>query len=135
MIDRNSHHDEGLKEMLKNPVYEGKTILRNMLPVKQSAVILDFAMPILDKIDMSNKSLLGRTLNIAIEVWNYCITIDKACRLELVENKHLYKLALSDSIRLKLASRISKKDYYGLLKRKEELCSDNLYDIGRRVLL
>ena len=40
----------------------------HMLPVKQSAVILDFAMPILDKIDMSNKSLLERTLNIAIEV-------------------------------------------------------------------
>ena len=58
MIDRNSHLDEGLKEMLKNPVYEGKTILKNMLPVKQSAVILDFALPILDKIDMSNKSLL-----------------------------------------------------------------------------
>ena len=49
--------------------------------------------------------------------------------MELVENKRMQKMALSDSIRKKLASRISRNDYYGLLKRKEELYPDNLYFI------
>jgi hypothetical protein len=129
MIDKNSRLDEGLKEMLKNPVFEGKTIVKNMLPVKQSTVILDFAKPILDKIDMSNKSLLERKIKSAVEVWNSFIVIEKASETMLGENKHLQKLALAGSMQVKLVSRISRKDYYTLLKRKEELYPDNQHYI------
>ena len=129
MSDQNSNGYEGLKKMLRNPVYAGKTILKDMLPVKQSTVILDFAKPLLEKINMSDKPILEKTINTAVEVWNYCIVIDRACNSSPVENKRLQKMAFAAAIRAKLTSRISEKNYYMLLKRKEEIYPNNHYFI------
>jgi hypothetical protein len=127
MFGKDSSNYEGIKKMLENPVYAGKLVMKDMLPVKQSTVILDFAKPLLDKIDMSNKKVLERTIGIAIDVWNYCIVINKACDDSQADNKRMYKLALTGTIKQKHSIRIS--DYYMMIERKEELYPDNQYFI------
>ena len=52
MSGKDSNNYEGIKKMLENPVYAGKFVMKDMLPVKQSTVILDFAKPLLNKIDI-----------------------------------------------------------------------------------
>ena len=129
MPSKNSSGYKGIVEMLKNPVYAGKIVQQDMLPVKQSTVILDFAKPLLDKIDMSNKTVLEKTIKAAIEVWNYCIVIEKACSNSQDNNKRMYKLALAGAIKQKNSIRIGEKDYYRLIDRKDELYPDNKYFI------
>ena len=129
MFGKDSNNYEGIKKMLENPVYAGKIVMKDMLPVKQSTVILDFAKPLLVKIDMSNKNVLERTIGIAIDVWNYCIVINKACDDSQTDNKRMYKLALAGTIKQKYSIRISDKNYYKMIERKEELYPDNQYFI------
>jgi hypothetical protein len=129
MFNNNSSGYEGIKKMLNNPLFAGKTVLKDMLPVKQSTVILDFAKPLLDKIDMSNKSVLEKTVKKAVEVWNSCIVVDRACRDYDEYSKRLFKLSLGEMSRQKLPVRIGKKDYCMLVERKDELYPDNQYFI------
>jgi hypothetical protein len=69
--------DKGIDNLSKIGALEGKTILKDALPQKMSEALLDFAMPLLDTIDITNKRALDSTLRIAVVVWNYSIVKDK----------------------------------------------------------
>jgi len=130
MFHRTPSKSIGINEMLKKPEFARKTILKDMLPVKQSTVILDFAKPLLDKIDMSNKAVLEKTIKTAIEAWNFFITADRAAAAASpTDKKRLQKMAFVGVARQKLSYPINEKDYRRLFERKEELYPDNHYFI------
>ena len=59
MGNKNKWLDAGIERMTKKPAYAkaNTTILKNALPEKMSAVLLNFAKPLLDEIDINwNKS-------------------------------------------------------------------------------
>ena len=119
--------NEGIKSILKDPRFADKIILKDMLPVKMSTVIMDFAKPLLGKIDLTNKSVVKKTIQTAIEVWNYSIVIDKACIEAGAADNMIYRKALAGIAKTKLTSRINMTDYLGLLDRKKTLYPDNRY--------
>ena len=47
--------------------------LKNALPQKMSEVLLDFAAPLLDAIDKSDKAVLESTIKTATFMWNYAV--------------------------------------------------------------
>ena len=47
--------------------------LKNALPQKMSEVLLDFAAPLLDAIDKSDKVVLESTIKTATFMWNYAV--------------------------------------------------------------
>ena len=49
--------------------------MKNALPQKMSEVLLDFAAPLLDTIDMRDKAVLEPTIQIAIFIWNYAVIV------------------------------------------------------------
>ena len=114
----------------KNPIYAGKYIMKDMLPVKMSAVILDFARPLFDKTDLTNKRAAEKTVQKAVEIWNNFIVIEKVSAKAGERWKRMYKSALAERIRTQsLSFRINKADFYELLKRKETLYPENKYFI------
>lgn len=120
---------DGIERIIQDPRFAGKFILKDMLPIKMSAVILDFAEPLLDKIDLSNKRVTEKTIQKAIEIWNYTIVIDRACVEAGAVDNRLYRLAMAGTVKQRLSFRISKTDYYELLERKEALYPDNNFFI------
>ena len=67
--------DMGTEEILKKPEYTGKKfqVIKNALPLKMSGVLLDFAAPLLDAIDMRDRTILESTIKAAVIIWNYAI--------------------------------------------------------------
>jgi hypothetical protein len=49
------------------------TIMKNALPQKMSEVLLDFAKPLLESIDMSDERVLEPALQMAVFIWNYAV--------------------------------------------------------------
>ena len=129
MPNRSQSTGGGIERILQDPKYAGKFILKDMLPVKMSAVILDFAKPLLDKIDLTNKSVTEKTIQKAIEIWNYLIVIDMSYAESGVENRRMYILGMAGVAKQKFSSRISRKDYFELVERKEALYPDNYFFI------
>ena len=114
MPEKGSSNHNGIKsihKMLENPIYANKLILKDMLPVKQSTVILDFAKPLLDKIDASKKVVLEKTLGTAIAVWNSCIVVNRACNNVQEDGRRLYKIALTAMGWRNLSGEIKENDY------------------------
>ena len=75
MIDFKSWLDKGTEKILSKPEYANKkfAIMKNALPQKMSEVLLDFAAPLLDTINMSDKAVLESTIQTAVFIWNYAI--------------------------------------------------------------
>ena len=121
--DKSSNGD-GIKKIIQDPKFAGKLILKDMLPIKMSTVLLDFAKPLLDKTDFSNKRAAEKTIQKAVEVWNYSIVLDRVCANSGAEENRLYRLAMAAMIKNKLSFRISQSDYKSLLERKESLYPD-----------
>ena len=104
--------------------------MKDMLPVKMSAVILDFAKPLFDKTDLTNKRAAEKTVQKAVEIWNNFIVIEKVCAEVSEACRRMYKSTLAESVRTqRLSFRINKADFYELLKRKETLYPENKYFI------
>ena len=129
MSDKRQNDNAGLEEIIKkNPIYAGKYIMKNMLPVKMSAVILDFAKPLLDKTDLTNKSAAEKTVKKAVEIWNNFIVMEKVSADAGEAWGKMFKSVLAESVRTqRLSFRINKADFYELLKRKETLYPENKY--------
>jgi len=125
MSNKRQGIDEGIEKILQDPKFAGKIILKDMLPIKTSTVILDFAKPLLDKIDCSNKKATETTIKKAIEIWNHIIAIDKACIKDGQAGNKMYRSAVAEAGRQNLSFRISRKAYFELLDRKEALYPDN----------
>ena len=54
MKKMNKSINEGIEKIIQDPMFAGKTIIKDMLPFKMSTVILDFAEPLLKKFDLCN---------------------------------------------------------------------------------
>ena len=67
--------DKGTEKILGKPEYANKKfkIMNNALPQKMSEVLLDFAAPLLDAIDKSDKVVLESTIKMATFMWNYAV--------------------------------------------------------------
>ena len=78
MSKKNKWLDAGIERMTEKPAYSkaNTTILKNALPEKMSAVLLDFAKPLLDEIDLTDDVVLKSTIMMAMTIWNYSIVID-----------------------------------------------------------
>jgi hypothetical protein len=67
--------DNGIDSLAKsNPALNGKVIVKNARPQKMSEILLDFAKPILDDIDITDTLVLRPALKIAIVAWNHLVT-------------------------------------------------------------
>ena len=113
--------------MASKPEYAGKTILKNALPQKMSGVLLDFAKPLLDGIDMSDQFVLESALRMAVTVWNYSVAVDKpsgglADRL----NKKSMEVMVAKAFSGNIGENVLKT----LLDRKKALYPDNMYGIA-----
>jgi len=131
MSDKKQSENAGIEEIIrKNPIYSGKYIMKDMLPVKMSAVILDFAKPLFDKTDLTNKSAAERAVKKAVEIWNNFVVLDKASADAGESWKRMYRLGLAEIVRTKrLSFRINRTDFYKLFDRKEALYPENKYFI------
>ena len=71
--------DAGISNMLKKPAYAkaNTTILKNMLPQKMSAALLDIAKPLLEVINLSDERVTRSAIMVAVAIWNYSIITDK----------------------------------------------------------
>ncbi len=78
MAKKKTWLDKGIDSLSKRGLLEGKTILKNSLPKKMSEVLLDFAKPLLDGIDTSDKRTLDAALKVAVTVWNYAVMSGKS---------------------------------------------------------
>jgi hypothetical protein len=77
MAKKKTRLDKGIELLSKSGSLDGKTILKNALPQKMSEVLLNFAAPLLDEIDVSDEKVLCATLKMATIVWNYAVAKDK----------------------------------------------------------
>jgi hypothetical protein len=69
--------DKGIDSLAADHAYDGKIIVKNMLPQKMSEVLLDFAHPLLDAVSPFDEDMFRAVLRIAIIIWNYSILKDK----------------------------------------------------------
>ena len=75
MLKFRSWLDNGTDKILRKPEYANKEpkIIKNALPQKMSEVLLDFAAPLLESIDMSDRFVLKSAIQTDIFIWNYSI--------------------------------------------------------------
>jgi len=67
--------DKGTEKILKKPEYANKklNLVQNGLPYKMSEVLLDFALPLTEYIDKSDRRAFRSAIQTAIYIWNYAI--------------------------------------------------------------
>lgn len=126
MLNKKSWFDEAVARITARPEYAGKTILKNALPNKMSETLLDFAKPLLDEIDMSDRLALDSALRMAVTVWNYSVLKDKPSQ-SIVSRKE--RDSLEPMITKTFGGAIGESVLKTLLNRKETLYPDNLHGI------
>ena len=131
MDDKNKWLDAGIENMLKNPAYANAntTILKNMLPQKMSAALLDFAKPLLDALDLSDETVTKSAIMVAVAIWNYSIINDENAPSKPVIGG-LHKKTITATIVKAFRGHIGKRVFADLLSRKKSLYPDNHKIIG-----
>jgi hypothetical protein len=131
MDDKNKWLDAGIENMLKNPAYakSNTTILKNMLPQKMSAVLLDFAKPLLDAIDLSDETTLRSAIMVAVTIWNYTILNDENAQPKPLMDG-LDKETIIATIEKAFRGYVGGRIFADLLGRKKSLYPDNYRIIG-----
>ena len=131
MDDKNKWLDAGIENILKKPAYSksSATILKNMLPEKMSAVLLDFSKPLLDVIDLSDEAVLNSTVMVAVTIWNYSILNDKNAQPKPLMDE-LDKETIIATIEKAFYGYVGGRILADLLSRKKSLYSDNYRIIG-----
>jgi len=127
-VDMREHRtwlDKGTDKILKKPEYANKNfkMVKNALPQKMSEILLDFAAPFLESIDMSNRIALKSAVKMAVFIWNYSI-IDSGCQPKNIDDSTVNSV-----------KQLVKKQLYNdpigrvvittLLERKKVLYPDN----------
>ena len=131
MSNKNKKLDDGLERMLKNPAYANSnmTIIKNALPQKMSAVLLDFARPLLDMIDLSDQTATKSAIMVAVGIWNYSIINDKRAPKRPLTDK-LDKKMIKSMTEQAFQDSIGEWVFNELLTRKKTLYPDNYRIIG-----
>lgn len=114
--------DDAVERIASRPEYSGKTILKSALPNKMSETLLDFAKPLLDGIDMTDRLALDSALRMAVTVWNYSILMDKPSQ-GLAGS--LEKESFEGMITKAFSGVIGESVLKTLLNRKQTLYPDN----------
>ena len=131
MDNKNKWLDAGINNILKKPVYEkaNTTILKNMLPQKLSAVLLDFAKPLLDITDLSDETATKSAVMVAVTIWNYSIINDENAPPNTMING-LDKNLITSTIENAFNGYIGERVFTDLLNRKKSLYPENHRIIG-----
>ena len=119
--------DNAVERIASKPEYAGKTILKNALPQKMSGVLLDFAKPLLDGIDMSDRLALESAIRMAATVWNYSVVMDKPTG---GLTGRINKKSLEARVAKAFSGNIGQSVLKTLLDRKKALYPDNLHGIA-----
>jgi len=129
--DKNKWLDAGIESILKNPAYSkaSTTILKNMLPQKMSAVLLDYAKPLLDVIDLADEAALKSTIMVAVTIWNYSILNDENAQPK-PSMDGLDKETIIAAIERAFHGYVGGRIFNDLLSRKKSLYPDNYRIIG-----
>ena len=131
MAGKNKWLDAGIERMLKKPAYaeSNMTILKNALPQKMSAVLLDFAKPLLDITDLSDKAATRSAVMVAISIWNYSIINDENAPSNIVKDSLDKKMIISMTEKA-FRGYIVERIFADLLERKKSLYPENYRIIG-----
>ena len=131
MDSKNKWLDAGIEKMLKNPAYAkaNTTVLKNMLPQKMSAVLLDFAKPLLDMIDLSDETATRSAVMVAVSIWNYSIINNKNVPTKPILDG-LDKKTIIATVEKAFRGHIGERILTDLLSRKKSLYPDNNRLIG-----
>jgi hypothetical protein len=126
MTEKKTWRDKGIDSLAANPVFDGKIIVKNILPQKMSEVLLDFAKPLLDETDPFKKGAFQAILKTAILVWNYSIMKDNP---ESFSKGDLTREQLDAMIALVFSAPVGKEVLRFYLERKKSLYPDNKHCI------
>jgi hypothetical protein len=113
---------ESLKNIMQDPLYAGKTVVKNALPKKMSTVLLDFAKPLLDDVVYDNYAIES-AIQLAIIVWNYLIISSDKYPSKLADIP--LKKMLEKTITIAFSDEIGKKVFAHLMNRKKSLYAEN----------
>ena len=119
--------DNAVERIASKPEYAGKTILKNTLPQKMSGILLDFAKPLLDAIDMSDRLALESAIKMAATVWNYSVVIDKPSG---GFTGGLNKKSMESMVAKAFSGNIGESVLMALLERKKALYPDIRHGIA-----
>ena len=119
--------DNAVERIASKPEYKGKTILKNTLPQKMSEVLLDFAKPLLDGIDMSDRLALESVIKMAATVWNYSIVMGKPSGGII---SRLHKKSIEAMVAKAFSGNIGECVLKTLLDRKKALYPDNKHAVA-----
>ena len=130
MYNKNKWLDAGIERMMKNPSYKkaNTTILKNALPEKMSAVLLDFAKPLLDEVDLTDDAVLKSTIMMAMTIWNYSIVIDGKAPKGIFDAE--MQTSIKAAVKNACQGPIGERVLLELLNRKKALYPDNYRIIG-----
>jgi len=130
MSKKNKWLDAGIERMTEKPAYSkaNTTILKNALPEKMSAVLLDFAKPLLDEIDLTDDVVLKSTIMMAMTIWNYSIVIDGKAPKGIVDKS--LQSSIKEAVKNACQGPIGERVMLELLNRKKALYPENYKIIG-----
>ena len=130
MNKKNKWLDAGIERITNNPAYTNAntTILKNALPEKMSSVLLDFAKPLLDEIDLNDCSVLKSTIMMAMTIWNYSIVIDGKAPKGIIDTA--LQTSIKAAVKNACQGPIGERVLFELLNRKKVLYPKNYKIIG-----
>ena len=122
--------DAGIDRMSKKPAYSNTstTILKNALPEKMSAVLLDYAKPLLDEVDLTDDVVLKSTIMMAMIIWNYSIVIDGKAPKGIVDIS--LQSSIKEAVKNACQGPLGERVMLELLNRKKALYPENYKIIG-----
>jgi len=93
-----------------------------------SAILLDFAKPMLDEVDLTDEVVLKSTIMMAMTIWNYSIVIDGNAPKGIVDKS--LQSSIKAAVRNACQGSIGEIVLLELLNRKKVLYPDNYKIIG-----
>ena len=117
--------DKGTDKILNKPEYANKKfkIVKNALPKKMSEVLLDFAAPLLESIDMSDRLAIKSAIQMAVFIWNYSV-IESGCQPDRLSGTTVKSVKQLVEKRFR-SDPIGRVVLDTLLERKKTLYSEN----------
>jgi len=130
MENKNKWLDAGIERMTKKPSYAkaNTTILKNALPEKMSAMLLNFAKPLLDEVDLTDDVVTKSTIMMAVTIWNYSVLIDGKAPRGMVDKA--LQTSIKAAVKNACQGPIGERVLLELLNRKKALYPDNYKIIG-----
>lgn len=125
MPEYKSWVDKGTAKIWGKPEYANRnyTVIKNALPEKMSTVLLNFAQPLIETVDMSDKLVAKSTIQMATFIWNYAVIKSGETSASLPDA--LITMVVNEVEKQQKNDPIFKSVIDDLLERKISLYPDN----------